>query len=124
MLKRANCHKTGKPNGFSTRFQAGQPAANPGGRPKGIASLARRLTDAALTALEDALRCKQHNVRVMAAKEILDRGYGKSIQMTADLTNRLDDFDDEQLDAAIAILRSSVGPAAQDAGGEASPVLN
>lgn len=77
---------------------------NPGGRPKGIAARARQHTDKAVEVLVNGMDDDDARVRVAAAKEILDRGYGKSVAMTADLTKKLDAFDDEQLEAALGIL--------------------
>ena len=83
-------------------------SGNPGGRPKGIAALARLHTDKALEVLVTALDDDDARVRVAASKEILDRGYGKSIAMTADLSNKLDAFDDDAIEFAIDALRSAI----------------
>lgn len=94
---------------------------NPGGRPKGIAAKAREHGDKALQVLADALEDEDVRVRVAAAKEIIDRGYGKAVTMTADVSNRLDDFNDETLDSAIDALRAAIGapdPADRGAGAE------
>ena len=98
-----------------TKGQSG----NPGGRPKGIAALAREHTDKALNVLVVALDDDDARVRVAASKEILDRGYGKSIAMTADLSNKLDAFDDDAIDTAIDVLRAAIAspePVAQGKG--------
>lgn len=91
-----------------TQFKPGQ-SGNPGGRPKGIAAKAREHGDKALDVLAAALDDDDPKTRIAAAKEILDRGYGKPLTMTADVTNRLDDLDDDTLGAAIAALRDAVG---------------
>jgi Family of unknown function (DUF5681) len=94
---------------------------NPGGRPKGIAALARQHTDKALEVLVNALNDDDARVRVAASKEILDRGFGKSIAMTADLTNKLDQFDDDAIDTAIDVLRAAIAsaePATEPKGSE------
>lgn len=90
------------------RFKPGQ-SGNPGGRPKGIAALARQHTDRALEVLVAGMADDDARVRVAAAREVLDRGWGKPVQMSADVTKRLDTFDDAELDAAISVLESIVG---------------
>ena len=86
-------------------------SGNPGGRPKGIGKLAREHGDKALDVLVAALADDDGRVRIAAAREILDRGYGKPVTMTADVTNRLEELDDDFLEAAIAQLRASTGAA-------------
>src|ERR1051326_5549132 len=102
-----------------TKKAIGRPFAkgarcNPGGRPKGIAAQARELGPKALEVLKNGLSDDDARVRMAAAKEILDRGYGKSVQMTADVTKALDDFDDDTLNAAIDSVRSAIASAEQD----------
>ena len=89
------------------RFIPGM-TGNPGGRPKGIAAIARQHTDRAMDVLTAAMDDPDARVRVAAAKEILDRGYGKAPAFTVDLTNRLDDMDDDALDAAIDAIRDAI----------------
>lgn len=84
-------------------------SGNPGGRPKGIAALARQHTDSALQVLVNGLTSNDERVQVAAAKELLDRGWGKSVQMSADLTKKLDAFDDSQLEAALGVLDAIAG---------------
>ena len=89
------------------RFRPGV-TGNPGGRPKGIAALAREHKDKALSVLSAALDDEDARVRIAAAREILDRGYGKPVTMTADVTDRLDDWDDDALAAALDTVRSVI----------------
>lgn len=95
-------------------------SGNPGGRPKGIAARAREYGERALEVLASALADEDGRIRIAAAKELLDRGYGKSVQMTADLTKALDEFDDDALDAAISAVRSAITTAETDGSGEAA----
>ena len=90
-----------------TRFKAGQ-SGNPGGRPKGIAARAREHTDRAIEVLVEGMEDDDRKVRIAAAKELLDRGFGKPIAMTADVTNRLDDWTDDDISTAIDALRATL----------------
>ena len=100
----------------ATRFRPGQ-SGNPGGRPKGIAAKAREHTDRAIEVLAEALESQDERVRVTAAEKLLDRGYGKPVTMTADVTKRLDDWTDDDLDAAISAIRASLPSSGDVAGG-------
>lgn len=93
-------------------------SGNPGGRPKGIGAKAREHTDKALEILVEGMSDKDARVRVAAAKEILDRGWGKSLTMTADVSNKLEDLHDDELDAAISALRAAIHTATKDGSGE------
>jgi hypothetical protein len=57
-------------------WQPGQ-SGNPGGRPKGLASLCREHTPEAVDTLVRALRSDDERVAVTAASVLLDRGWGK-----------------------------------------------
>lgn len=94
-------------------FPPGQ-SGNPGGRPKGIAALARAHTDKAVQVLVDGMESDDERVKIAAAKEILDRGYGKAPVFTADLTGKLDDLDDDALDAAIFAIRDALRSGSED----------
>lgn len=95
-------------------------SGNPGGRPKGIAAIAREHKDKAIEVLVAGMSDDDPRVRMAAAKEILDRGYGKPLTMTADVTNKIEDFDDESLDAAISVLKSAIGVDVEAGDGEAA----
>lgn len=93
-------------------------SGNPGGRPKGIAAKAREHADRAIEVLAEALADADPKVRIAAADKILDRGYGKPVTMTADVTDKLEDLDDATLADAIAVLRAAVG-SSEEAGASA-----
>ena len=111
MLKTAKKQQIGRP------FPKGV-SGNPGGRPKGIAAKAREHTDSALDVLVNGLTDADGRIRIAAAKEILDRGYGKALTMTADISNKIEEFDDESLDAAISALRSAISSDGETDSGE------
>lgn len=56
-------------------------------------------------------------MQIEAAKELLNRGYGKSVALSADLTDRLDALDDATLGAALDALDAAIA-AAGTSGGE------
>jgi hypothetical protein len=107
----------GNPGIAAFGFQPGV-SGNPGGRPKGIAAKAREHTDKALEVLVEGMGDEDPRVRVTAAKEVLDRGWGKSLTMTADVTKKLDDFTDDDIEAGLAYLRAAIGAAAEAGDGE------
>lgn len=93
--------------GKATQFKKGQ-SGNPGGRPKGIAALAREHAEKAIDVLVTGLEDRNPNVRIAAARELLDRGYGKPLAMKADVTDKLEDLPDELINEAIEVLRKSI----------------
>lgn len=99
-------------------------SGNPGGRPKGIAAKAREHTDQAMQVLVDGMADEDSRVRVAAAREVLDRGWGKPLAMTADVTKKLDDFTDDDIDAGIAFLRAAIGASSEAGDGEGAPLPN
>ena len=104
-------------------FKPGQ-SGNPGGRPKGIASKAREHADRCIQVLSEALAEDDAKTRIAAARELLDRGFGKAVAMTADVTNRLEEFDDADLDAAISALRTAIKPIGEDGSGEGKQITH
>ena len=83
-----NRTKTGK-------FKAGQ-SGNPGGRPKipeDVKEATRAACPKAVAVLVELLDDKKPLVRLEAAKTLLDRGYGKAVQMqdvSLDVAGNLD----------------------------------
>lgn len=101
-------------------FKPGQ-SGNPGGRPKGIAAKAREHADRAIEVLAEGLDDPDKKTQIIAAKELLDRGYGKAIAMSADVTNRLDDLDDDTLSAGIDALRAAIAATGATDSGAGKP---
>jgi HEAT repeat protein len=91
-------------NSRATQFRPGE-SGNPGGRPKGIARLAR---EHALQVLVDALDHPNPRVRLTAAVEVLNRGYGKPVAMIADIFDPFEDFTGEELVVAIELFRKEM----------------
>ena len=70
------------PRASNGQFRPGH-SGNPGGRPKMPAALRdamRNLADDAVRVLEEALNSDDERVRLMAAAQVFDRGYGKPNQ--------------------------------------------
>lgn len=109
--------KTAPKQQIGTPFPKGV-SGNPGGRPKGIAAKAREHTDKALDVLVAGMDDADPKVRIAAAKEIIDRGFGKAVTMSADVTKQLDDLDDDTLDSAIDALRAAIGASSQAVDGK------
>ena len=86
-------------------FTPGQ-SGNPGGKTTEIAWLreeARRLAARSLAALADVLETGSGSERVRAARELLDRGYGKSVQaVEASVTVSAADLSDADLARIVA----------------------
>lgn len=79
--------------------------------------MAREYADDAVSVLVAGLRDENPAMRLGSAKELLDRGFGKSVALSADLTNKLDEWDDASLLAGLAALERSIGDAASVPGG-------
>ncbi len=77
--------------------------------------MAREMASDAMEVLRAAMSDEDPRVRVDAAKHVLDRAIGKPIAMSADVTDRLDEFTDEQLDAAIADVERRISAVAETA---------
>lgn len=75
---------------------------------RNIAAIAREAAPKAIAKLEALINDDDPRVAIMAAAHILDRAVGKPLAMTADVTDRLDEFTDDQLDAAISDLSSRI----------------
>jgi hypothetical protein len=96
-------------------------SGNPTGRPKSIFRLgeeAQKHAQAALDTLVMGLADPDSRVKITAAKEILDRGFGKALTVTADVTDRLGEMDDDALDAALDAVRTARSLGGATSGGK------
>jgi hypothetical protein len=90
---------------------------------RNIAALARKLAPDAIKKLEDLLKCEQASVAKDAAIHILDRAIGKPVALSADVTDRLDEFTDDELDSAIADLKARIASAGKAGESEGPPPI-
>ena len=81
---------------------------------RNIAAIAREAAPKAIERLVELIGDADPKVAIDAAKHVLDRAVGKPIAMSADVTDRLDEFTDDELDAAITDLRSRIAAAGKD----------
>jgi hypothetical protein len=76
---------TGETLGNLIPWRRGQPSPNPGGRPKGLASLVREQTRDGADLVEFMLKLKENKrqpmrLRMEAVAWLADRGFGKALQ--------------------------------------------
>ena len=76
---------TGETLGNLIPWRRGQPSPNPGGRPKGLASLVREQTADGADLVEFLLKVLHNKrqpmrLRLEACAQLLDRGFGKALQ--------------------------------------------
>ena len=101
-------------------------SGNPGGRPKLPEEVKAGLRDLAATAIDvlrEAMASDDHRVRVAAAAQVLDRGYGRAAQVIDATVTSMTDPSQAHLEALKAMVeRKPVTPG--DAGREpAVPTL-
>ena len=90
---------------------------------RNVAAMARQHAEKAVQTLVDAMDDPDPRVKVDAANRVLDRAIGKPIAMTADVTDRLDEFTDDELDAAITSLKDRISAAGQADRKEDAPTV-
>lgn len=88
---------------------------------RNIAAMAREAAPLAMEKLRQLMNSESETVAKDACIHILDRAIGKPIAMTADVTDRLDDLSDDELDAAIAVVRNQLAKAAGEDGADKNP---
>lgn len=75
---------------------------------RNIAAIAREAAPKAIARLEALIDDPDPRVAIQASAHILDRAVGKPLAMTADVTDRLDDFTDDELEALRDNLRRQI----------------
>lgn len=113
------------PNSGNLKPFAKGRSGNPGGRPKTKAfaqALRQEIAEAdddqdVLRQIANTLLEKAAGGDIQAIKEVADRLDGKPLAMTADVTDRLDELTDEELDAAISALKANIESAGIDSPG-------
>ena len=85
------------------------------GNRREITALAQKNASRAMERLVDMMESDNPPDVLNACKQILDRAVGTPVAMTADVTNRLDEFEDDDLAIAIADLRLRISLARRDA---------
>jgi hypothetical protein len=91
---------------------------------RNIAAIAREAGNDAIQRLVALMSDDNPRIALDACVHVLDRAVGKPIAMTADVTDRLDELTDDELDATIAHLKRQIAAtAATDGTGETAPVV-
>jgi hypothetical protein len=85
---------------------------------KNVAAMARLMCDEAMDVLKRAMADPDLRIALDAAKHVLDRAIGKPIAMTADVTDKLDELTDAELDATLAAVRGQIADFGKTTGGE------
>ena len=75
---------------------------------RNVAQLARKHAENAINTLVRCMGSDDDRIAMDAASRILDRGIGKPLTMTADVTDKLDEFTDDELADAIADIRNRI----------------
>lgn len=88
---------------------------------RNIAAIARSLAPDAIERIRQLMGSETESVALQAAQHILDRAIGKPVAMSADVTDRLDEFSDDELDAAISDIKSRLAAAGNDGADESPP---